>query len=1372
MYLKSLEVVGFKSFADQTTINFHPGVTAIVGPNGCGKSNVLDSIRWVLGETSAKALRGGQMQDVIFGGTDSRKPLNMAEVSLTFADCEKELAVDYNEVRISRRVFRDGRSEYEINKTPCRLKDIHKLFMDTGIGRSAYSIMEQGKIDQILSSKPEDRRAIFEEAAGITRFKSQKKEAMRKLELTEANLLRVHDIIKEVTRQIGSLQRQASKARRYKEMHQRLQYLDTRLAWHQYKEIKHRLDTGEGLVQTLQMEFEGIRGAVDRRENDLRQKRSDLQNLELTLRNLESEKAAAENAVQSGRQEISFNEQRIVELEELKERNRLEISANEEKLRIQQEQMESISSEYNESRSGVGSVLEELSGFRGRLDESKQAVSDNLKQRSRFDSEISAADKGLNESRNRLAAIDLQQRNHSVRKDKSVEEEILIRQQGDELGAKCGALARQIESEQATATKLEAAITEKRQQSETLKETLKTSRKEQEESQGSLDELQANIRALEKFIETRSGYSDSTKKLLAKFKGRGVSGTVLDFIKVEPGYERMIESCLGAACEAVLVKSPEILDELARELDQLGSGVLADVSHLPDFVIPKQRPLMRNTSAANSVSSEPFSFFAAPVQESAIKRILNRFFGGKQIAPEPTKATVVQHSAPVLATAVEGSDQPEKQTADQFVKAAGDVKKLVDRVLFEYAVVEDSIEAEKLRRTWREKHLVTRDGEIWFREGWQKRGKKQGRSNSVLEQENELQNLRKQLPGLQQSAEAAGKKLESTRNNITQLEDSLSAELKSRQEIEGKLSALNYEQQGLQRQRNESTGRLQAVLHERGSLQEQGGSDQEETKALQLRIQELEQSRQQKVEEQEALTVQLHQLTGEVEKWTQSTTECRVKEASMQQRLEAIGHQKQVIEHRVRELAEGVERLRQEISDFDGRMIQCRENIARAESTIEESRQRSLILAEEVEVQLSARSMQLAEVGELEVSVSEDRKKAGELQTQFSREEVAVAQQKMKMDNLTQRIMRSYQIDLTLLTREPQPPAPEEPKVVAPVEQPLSDIVIESAEGLEITEETDDENETSEETDASVEMPDDSSAFAEPSVVQQSSVDEENLTVNGSEPEVIDEPGEPEQPVDWDVISAEVEELRDKIDRMGPVNVEAITEYEELEQRATFLTQQEADLVSSRDQLHDAIRKINQTTRVMFAETFDKIQKNFSEMFVEIFGGGKADLILQDAEDPLECGIEIVARPPGKQLQSITLLSGGERTMTAVALMFSIYMVKPSPFCFLDEMDAPLDESNINRFIRILNRFVSQSQFCVITHNKRTISSADVLYGVTMEEHGVSKLVSVRLSRKEESPLFNNNEKEDGMTPSISESMKKMHYGDQASEAAPVASSE
>jgi len=1349
MYLKSLEVVGFKSFADLTTINFHTGVTAIVGPNGCGKSNVLDAIRWVLGETSAKALRGGQMQDVIFGGTDSRKPLNMAEVSMTFADCEKELKVDYNEVRISRRVFRDGRSEYEINKNSCRLKDIHKLFMDTGIGRSAYSIMEQGKIDQILSSKPEDRRAIFEEAAGITRFKSQKKEALRKLELTEANLLRVTDIIKEVSRQIGSLQRQAAKARRYKEIHQRLQYLDTRLAWHQYKDIKHRLDSGENLVQALQLEFSEIRDGVDLRDKDLRQKREDLQNLELSLRTVESEKAAAENAVERGRQEISFNEQRLTELEALKERNRLEISASEEKLRVQEDQNDTITQEYNESQSSVTEALSELSGFRSQLDGSKQAVSDNLKQRSRLDSEITALDKALNDSRNRLAAIDFQQRNQVVRKDKSLEDEVLIRQQGEELDAKCLALVEEIESEKLRTAHLEATITEKRQQSDQLKETLKFSRTEHEDAQGELEQVQANVRALEKYIQARSGYSDSTKKLLDKFKGRGVTGTVLDFIKVEAGYERMVESCLGAACEAVLVESPEILDELAAELDVLGSGVLAEVSQLTDFVKPTPRTAQKRVSGF--VESAPAKAPSpTPVQENALKRILNRFFGAKNVVPEVVQIVV---APAVAAVSSESSIESVRATADQFVKCSGDVKRLVDRVLFEYVVVSDAAEAETLRRSWREKHLVTKDGEIWFREGWQKRGKKQGSSSSILEHENEMLVLQGKLPTLLKNQEQAGQHLEATRLGITQVEDALYLELKSKQEIDGKLSALHYEHQGLQRQRNEATGRLQAVLNERESLLFQGGSDQEETRSLETSLEELQQQRQEKIEGQESLTVQLHQLTGEVEKWTQHTTECRVLEASLRQRQEAIGQQKQVIEHRLRELGEGMERLRSEISDYDGKMIQCREKCLQAESSIEESRQRSLVLAEEVEVQLMARTRQLEEVQTVEASVSEDRKKASELQTQFSRQEVAVAQHKMLVDNLVQRMMRTYQIDITQLTREPRPPVIEEPKPLAPIIQPSIPIEKFVIEGLE-------ESDTELESEVST-------VALEQEVVKL--IIEEPILIESEESrkpshDLEDQADIPMEEADWVAIAAEVEELRDKMDRMGPVNVEAITEYEELEQRANFLKQQEVDLISSRDQLHEAIRKINHITRAMFSETFHKIQKNFSEMFVEIFGGGKADLILQDGEDPLECGIEIIAKPPGKQLQTITLLSGGERTMTAVALMFSIYMVKPSPFCFLDEMDAPLDESNINRFIRILHRFVSQSQFCVITHNKRTISSADVLYGVTMEEHGVSKLVSVRLNRKEESPLFNTGA-EEGMTPSISESMRQTHYNDDPIEA-------
>jgi chromosome segregation protein len=1252
MYLKSLEVIGFKSFAPPTVIHFHRGVTAIVGPNGCGKSNVLDSIRWVLGETSAKALRGASMADVIFSGTDSRKAMGMAEVALTFAECERELGVEFSEVRICRRVFRDGRGEYEINKTPCRLKDIHKLFMDTGIGRSAYSIMEQGKLDQILSSKPEDRRAIFEEAAGITRFKSQKKEALRKLELTEANLLRVTDIVREVNRQIGSLQRQAGKARRYQEVFARLRDLDTRLAHHDYGAVKAGLDESEGLAQRLRGQYDEIQGTVEVREETVRQRRAEVERLEQGIRSLEQERNAADGRGQRARQQVTYNTQRIEELTALTVRNGAEIDASEGKLNAERSQFDAVNAESSGLESELRQIRGELAGRKERAESSKRAVADNLAQRSRFESQINALDKALNEAKNRIAGIELQKKNYSVRFAKLDEDEELFKVQKAELEAACARLSGQNAALKKEIETLTARLAGDQQALAAGEAELRAAREREEKARRALEENQNGIRALETMLQVHAGYSEGTRKILESYRGKGVVGTLLEHLKVQAGYEKAVEAALGAACEAVMVEDAGALEKIVAELGDSGALAFTDLS------------------SANREAAQ------ARADVRPVKSFWGRIAGifGNADSGKTPPAGEAHSTIPSIAHYVQ-CDEP--------------VKKLATRILDGFLFVENADEALAISRVRSDKHIVSRMGEVWYKEGWQLRGQARDGKQSVLQYENQLAGLREQTDGLQKNHHDANGEVSRLVSDLDGRRNGVAALQKQKQEAGAQLSAAQYEEKGFLRQREDAGNRLQAVAHERTSLNAQTGTDSDDFKKLEETLRQFEGERLRKTEEREALEQKFAGLNAEVEQWNQALTECLVREAAAVQRLDSIRQQHASLTARFRELEQAVGRLRAEIADYETRIVQSREGIAQAEEAIklaeEEARSRGVKIGEIEAIKKGI----LEELTGIEESLRSDRKLATELQTQYSRAEVQAAELRMKLDALTTRISRQYELDLSVWTPEniASPAGPEAGDEPAADTEPAAD------------------GEVAAGSEAGSAAP--APADAEP---------------------------------DWGAMEAEVAELREKLDRMGPVNVEAITEYEELEQRQAFLNKQEQDLIQARDQLHEAIKKINQTTRVLFAETFEKVQANFSEMFLEIFGGGKAELKLQDENDPLECGIDIIARPPGKQLTSISLLSGGERTMTAVALMFAIYMVKPSPFCFLDEMDAPLDESNINRFIRILQRFVKQSQFVVITHNKRTISSADVLYGVTMEEHGVSKLVSVKLARKEEDPLFNGEE--------------------------------
>jgi chromosome segregation protein len=1199
MFLKSLEVVGFKSFADRTVVHFHKGTTAIVGPNGCGKSNVLDAIRWVLGEQSAKALRGTHMQDVIFNGTDNRKPLGMCEVSLTFSECEEQLGTEFHEVTITRRVFRDGTGEYEINKKPCRLRDIQQLFMDTGIGRTAYSIMEQGKIDAILSSKPEDRRTIFEEAAGITRFKSQKREALRKLELTETNLLRVTDVIKEVNRQIGSLQRQAAKARRYKEISDRLRELDTRLSTRQFLELKGAVESAQGRVQAYQLELTGLQQTLEEREAFLRQKRIDLENLEDRLRTFEGRKAGAIHLISRAEEQIQFNRQRIAELGQMIERNRVEIASTEEKVRYQREQLEAV-------RRDGAAVEEELTGLESRLAGQQQewtarreAAAQCRRDREQRDTELMANIRRIESSRSRLAQLEMQQRSYILRVEKLEEDLQSLTREKESLAVEQQVAAARLEEARQMVEQAEDGVTQAQNHLHSLQDRLRARRHELEAAQSEASHLRARHGAVAQLLKSQEGYSRSTRTLLETLRGRGVRGTLIEQIRVRPGYEKAVEIALGAVWEAVLVSDPDLLGRLGSEVVFEGQAVFADPASLQ---LPPAAPTHRAEAAIHFIETD----------DAGVRSWLSRLLSGYYLADSAEAAARLRAEVPS-------------------------------------AVV------------------VSREGEVWHPSGWQLRGRADAGHQSVLTRKNELESLTAELIASESRVREAEAALEGIKGEVASAESAVQAARQKRQSAQETHSAARFHAEGLDKRSREVVQRLAQSEAEKNRLSLQDSSDLEEHRRISSEVEQLSRRNQDLSTEIDSLQARLGDLEREAEAQSQLVTESRIQAASARQRLDGLRSQEKPVEARIRELEDALAQRLHEIGEYSERMERSHAGITQSEADMAAARVEIEKTEEDIR-QLGGEQTALhAEVQTLEDQLKGERKRAMDIQTDCSKEEVALAEHRMQLSGLLERVQRSYQINLeeTAITPGAEAQAPR---------------------------------------------------------------------TEGGEPV---EAAVPEAP-DWSAVEQEIVELRGKLDGMGPVNLEAITEYEELEQRQKFLLDQERDLVQSKEQLVEAIKQINETTKVMFAETFQKIQENFSRTFVDLFGGGRASLSLTDENDPLECGIEIVAKPPGKQLQTISLLSGGERTMTAVALLFSIYMVKPSPFCVLDEMDAPLDESNISRFVGMLKRFVQQSQFVVITHNKRTIAAADILYGVTMEEHGVSKIVSVKLTRKEEDPLFNN----------------------------------
>jgi chromosome segregation protein len=1218
MYLKNLTVLGFKSFADKTSLNFQPGVACIVGPNGCGKSNVSDAIRWVLGEQSAKALRGGEMADVIFNGTDGRKPLGMAEVSLTLGDVDEEhlraagVEVGYNEVTITRRVFRDGGSEYFINRTACRLKDIQQLFMGTGMGRTSYSIMAQGNITQLLSSKPEDRRMVFEEAAGITKFKAQKREALRKLEYTEQNLLRVEDLIKEVKRHKISLERQAGKAKRYKTIANELQQLDTQLARHEFDVLQSEITERTHTAEQLRRQIETVQADVLRGEDEIGQLREQLSELE---------------------QEISQTQQRGLELKSEADRHESRIQFNEERLRELAAQNEKALSDINQAEERGGLAQTELDSINDRLQasesalvehrvslEKKQAalksIEDDLRAKQEAlrvaQSEAFSAAQELARVRNEITALDLQKQGNVVRLEKLSAEKIQLEEERTRLNARLSEFQANVDVEKLNVQTARGTVEERQARLKQIQEELKSASQQQESLLREQAQLRSRLEVLEQLEAGHEGFSAGA--LAALKESENVLGSLADRLRVPDTFVTAIEAALGQHLQLVLTESPETAEHILAGLAASKKG-RASVAALA---------LSRNDNGSEIPAFTP---------------------------------NLIEGSGPIQAMSVVGGDDS--------------IRPLLARLLGNTCIVTNLAAATRaFQENGAETHYVTLTGEFLSASGVYtggSNGDNNGKTaQSILGRKNQIAELKTELEGVQLQVEASSRQRGALQSEQTELQASLQqaqTDLRA-QEVaiathEGEFRALNDSSRLLGQ-------KIETVVYEVQSLAAQEQEGLQKRAALAARVSDLESREQERTAAVNGLTENLESLRGQRDEATGALTESRVAAASEEQLVGSLRQQRTAVEQRLRELAHLVAQRKGEMTAFVSRKQTADTEIQQSRGEIERlDHLRAQVNAQAAEL-FGRKQAQESDVDGREENLREQRRSLSSLGDQRGALDVEVAQKQMAVQNIRERVQQKYHVN-------------------------IDDV---SSETIKIT-------------------------YA----------DEGQPRVEIATPEEVAAAG---LGTDWSVVRAQVEALQKRIDDMGPVNLVAIEEYEETEQRYTFLSQQHSDLVTAKTELTEVLSRINVQTREMFVTTFNQIRDNFRTMFTEIFGGGKADLILVDENDVLECGIDIVARPPGKQLQSISLLSGGEQTMTAVALLFSIYQVKPSPFCVLDELDAPLDESNINRFIRVLQRFLEHSQFVIITHNKRTIGMADVLYGVTMEEHGISKIVSVKFHKKDE----------------------------------------
>jgi chromosome segregation protein len=1254
MYLKNLTVLGFKSFADKTSLNFLPGVTAIVGPNGCGKSNVSDAIRWVLGEQSAKALRGGEMADVIFNGTDGRKPLGMAEVSLTIGDVDEEhliaagVEMGFNEVTITRRVFRDGGSEYFINKTACRLKDIQQLFMGTGVGRTSYSVMAQGNITQLLSSKPEDRRMVFEEAAGITKFKAQKRESLRKLEYTDQNLLRVSDLIREVKRQIGSLQRQAGKARRYKQIANELQHLDTQLARHQFDVLQTEVAERHNAAEQLRTEIETSSANVLRCEDEILQLRQRLSELEHRIST--SQQQGLELKAQCDRHEsrIQFNEERLQELEQQNFKALSEIAEAEQRTTATQQELAGVTERLAASSAALEQQRAALEAKRKALQEIEAEIQRQQEALRQAQSDAFAAMQQLSRARNDINALDLQKQGNVVRLEKLSSEKIQLEEERARLEARLTEFAANVQAEKLNAQTQRGTVEQRQQRLRELQQELTHASQEVDGLLRQQAEKRSRLSVLEQLQESHEGFSAGA--LAALQQSQSVLGSLSDRIRVPDQHIAAIEAALGHHLQLVLTEQPASAEQILGDLAANKKG-RASIAALG---------LVGTRATASDFSPQtPGGFDSADFIDADSGEI------GDGMEPVPAGVEVdfpAKAESPNLFVAI---------PAASVVKADASVRPLVQRLLGLTRLVPDLATA---TAAWRESHgafdFVTASGELLTRHGVYTGGYANGNGNkapaSILGRSNQIAELQTQLAQIQELVNEASRQKGALQSEQTSLQASLQQAQNELRNQEVAIAAREGEFSALQQSQRSLHSKIETVVYEVQSLAAHDQEGQQKRAALAAQAAKLE-AREQAVQRQVTeLTGALEQLRQRRDAANATLTEAKVTLAAEEQLCASLARQKSPLEQRLCELAQTVQQRRNECSSFLQRKAQFETEMGDSQRQIERlTHEREVINRQTAE--LGAQKEQQDEaIAAREESLRELRRRLHDVQQQRSGIEVELAQKTMSVQNLRERIQQKYQVNLDNVR----------------------------SECITIT-------------------------IADEGPARVQTLSPEEMAASGAA-------------TDWTAVAHQVGDLQKRLDEMGPVNLVAIEEYEETEQRYHFLTQQHDDLVQAKTQLLEVINKINTQTREMFTATFNQIRDNFRLMFQEVFGGGKADLILVDEGDVLESGIDIVARPPGKQLQSISLLSGGEQTMTAVALLFSIYQVKPSPFCVLDELDAPLDESNINRFIRVLQRFLEQSQFVIITHNKRTIGMADVLYGVTMQEHGVSKIVSVKFHKADE----------------------------------------
>lgn len=1182
MYLKRLELAGFKSFADKTELEFVQGITAVVGPNGSGKSNISDSIRWVLGEQSARSLRGGKMEDIIFAGSDSRKAVNYGEVSLTLDNADQALPLDFNEVTVTRRIHRSGDSEYFINKQACRLKDITELFMDTGIGKEAYSIIGQGRIEEILSTRSEDRRGIFEEASGIVKYKSRKREAEKKLGETEQNLLRIHDLVSELEDQLDPLRTQSEKAVLYKQLKEQLKTGEVSMYVHQIESI-HRTWTEESeklkALQKQELELASVVSLHDAQlEKDrlaIRKLEEEIEQLHETILRLSEEYEKCEGQGEVLKERTANLARNRAQLEQTVNQQAERITEKEAELTAYRDKQAVLAERLTELAGTLSAEEDRLLGVAGGVSSEteerlKAELLDTLNQMAQYRNEIRFADQHLESLDRRMERMGEDEAKWtSALATLTERRETLLRREQE--------LARQLD--------------ESRDQYVALSQELKTKQDLLGEMQGMVRKWEQKIDALVSRRDTMrelqndyDGFAHGVKEVLkAKNRSdglRGIHGAIAELVHVPAEVELAIETALGAAMQNIVVEN----EALGREaIAFLKRKQLGRATFLPLDVI-----------RGRSIADHDRASIAKLDGYVGIAVDLIRF--------SDTYSSIMSS---LLGHVV-------------IAKSLEDANRIAARCQYRYRV-------------------VTLEGDVVNPGGSMTGGSLQKKTTSLLGRQRQIEEMDREVASAERQLEELRGKWDQLRRDMAQGGEALEAlrALGEKQRLEEQ--QIRSELSGLQTELKNAEDHVALYSQDRGSL---SGEQREHTAKRKLAAESLTLAEQREVELQQAIReAELARKEKELakEELQSQLTTLKVSVASTTQ-------EKQSLDSQIVRFQEDLDALLRE-HGVNERMLQQMDEDARTneQMTVQQIEQlndlriKKSSSTEQIEFKRAERSRSQLQLDLEESKTREQRLQLKHVEDQIRQTDIRVNRLDVELENLLKKLGEDYEMSYELAKE--RYPVPED--------------------------------------------------------------------IAGTQNQVRD--------------------LKRQISSLGDVNLGAIEEFQRVSERYEFLAGQKRDLIEAKTTLYQVIREMDDEMSKRFRTTFEAIREQFVVVFAKLFGGGRADLILSEPSQLLETGIEIVAQPPGKKLQNLQLLSGGERALTAMALLFSILRVKPVPFCVLDEVEAALDEANVSRFADYLREFSGETQFIVVTHRKGTMESADVLYGVTMEEGGVSKLVSVRL---------------------------------------------